>query len=660
MKLPRIAVIFAALFFSFSANLPAAEKLLTIVHTNDLHSHLQGFSPEIDYRPFDAGVDKTLGGWSRIAAVIKKTKRERKNTVLVLDSGDYTMGSLFHTLAREEAFELRLLKAMGYDAVTLGNHEFDLKPAGLARILETAKAYGGMPQVVFASAIFNKKNHTDDSLKEAFKDVGVKDYIVLTRAGLKIGIFGIMGKNAAEVAPFAKPITFGDPIEVSRRVTGILREKEKADIVICLLHCGLNADTGKSEDEILARKVKGIDVIVSGHTHVANQTPLKIGNTIILHAGAYGKQVGVLDIACDKKKIVLKKYRTVVINSSIVGDAAIQKTIEGFKQKINTQFLRGFGLSYDQVIAHTNWDLEIGADESPLGNMIADSIRWYVNKSDSEANDPASHVDVAVEFNGVIRDNLIAGNTGRITVEDLFRTIPLGVGMDADSTMGYPLISFYLYGYEIKRVLEILTSVYPRRGYDYFLQISGLRFTYNPHRVIFDRVTNIEIGSDEEGYKNFDYSQSNKRLYRVAANIYNAAFLKVIGDYTYHFLTIIPKDKKGRSVKNLADMRVDADKSQRGIQELKEWRGVIEYVRSFPDVNGDGLPDLPEKYKAGLGRIAIQASWNPDALTSRATVPTVLALLTMGLLSFCIIFFIVRIISKKIKRRREDRWKIKY
>ncbi len=462
MKLLRSAVIITIILFA--TNAPAADKFLTIVHTNDLHSHLQGFSPEIDYRPFDVGADKTLGGWSRIAAVIKKTKRERKNTVLVLDSGDYTMGSLFHMLAREEAFELRLLKAMGYDAVTLGNHEFDLKPAGLARILKAAKAGGGMPQIVFANAIFDKKNPASDSLKEAFREVGAKDYTVLTREGIKIGVFGVMGKDAAAVSPFAKPVTFGDPIEVSRRIVGILREKEKVGVVICLSHSGLNADTSKSEDEILARKVKGIDVIVSGHTHAWHQTPVKVGDTIIVHAWVYGKNVGILDIACGEKKVVLKNYRTVVINSSIVGDTAIQKTIEGFKQKINTQFLGDFGLSYDKVIAHTNWDLEIGAYESPLGNMIADSIRWYVNKVDSAANDPLSHVDVAVESNGVIRDNLIAGKTGRITVGDLFRTIPLGIGMDKDSTMGYPLISFYLYGYEIKRSSGNFNQRLPEQG----------------------------------------------------------------------------------------------------------------------------------------------------------------------------------------------------
>jgi len=192
MKLLRIVIIFAAVFIS--TNLLAAEKLLTIVHTNDLHSHLQGFSPEIDYRPFDAGADKTLGGWSRIATVIKNTKKERKNPVLILDSGDYTMGSLFHMLAREEAFELRLLKAMGYDAVTLGNHEFDLKPAGLARILKAAKTKGGMPQIVFASAVFDKKDPADDSLVEAFREVDVKNYTVLVRGGIKIVFSALWAK----------------------------------------------------------------------------------------------------------------------------------------------------------------------------------------------------------------------------------------------------------------------------------------------------------------------------------------------------------------------------------------------------------------------------------------------------------------------------------
>ncbi|HDS05711.1 MAG TPA: bifunctional metallophosphatase/5'-nucleotidase, partial [Deltaproteobacteria bacterium] len=176
MKLIQFLIFLLAIFFA--TNLFAAEeKLLTIVHTNDMHSHLQGFSPELDYQPFSVNADKTFGGWPRIATLIKNTKKEKANPVLILDSGDYTIGSLFHMLAREEAFELRLLGAMGYDAVSFGEHEFYLKPEGLARNLISAKLRGKIPEIVFAGAVFNKRSELDDTLETAFSEIPVKDYV---------------------------------------------------------------------------------------------------------------------------------------------------------------------------------------------------------------------------------------------------------------------------------------------------------------------------------------------------------------------------------------------------------------------------------------------------------------------------------------------------
>ena len=645
----RIVMVLTAVFFS--TNLPAAEKLITIVHTNDMHSHFQGFSPEIDYQALPVNTDKTLGGWARIATVIKNTKKERANPVLTFDAGDYTMGSLYHMLIREEAFELRLLSAMGYDAVTLGNHEFDLKPAGLASILRTAKAKGGLPQIVFAGAIFDRQNPVLASLQDTFSETGVKNYMVLERSGLKIGIFGLLGKIAIEVSPFAKPLTFRDPLETAQDMVNLLRNKEKVDIVVCLSHSGLNDNPDKSEDQLLAKKVKGIDVIISGHTHTKLDKPIQVGDTIIVQAWCYGKQVGVLDIAYDKGKVTVKNYATVSVNSSIKSDEPIQKMIDSFKQTINSQLLSPDNLSYDQVIAETKWDLTNAAEESPLGNMIADSIRWYVNKVDSDPSDPSSRVMVAVESNGVIRDDLIAGQTGKVTVGDLFRTVPLGIGVDG--TMAYPLISFYLYGHELKKTLEILTSVRPLKGDDYFLQISGLRFTYNPRRMIFDRVTDIEMGSEEDGYRPLDYRASNNQLYRVAANIYNATFLKLVGRFTYSLLDIVPKDKNGAPIENLSAALIDGNKVQPGIQELKEWQGVIQYVRSFPDLNGNGLPDIPEKYKGKLGRILEKPSLNPGNLVSRATTPTLVLLAVFGIIVLLIV--LIFIVIKNRKKREMDK-----
>jgi len=647
-KFTFIIAVWAIVFFT--AGGLAAEKRITIVHTNDMHSHLQGFSPEIDYQPFIVNADETRGGWSRVAAVIQKTKREKSNPVLVVDAGDYTMGSFFHMLNREEAFELRLLKAMGYDVVSLGNHEFDLKPAGLTATLRTAQARGGMPQIVFANAVFDRQKPELADLENAFGQAGVKSYTILERDGLKIGVFGILGKDAIEVSPFAKPLKFSDPIQAARDMVKILREQQKADLVVCLSHSGLRDNPKKSEDEILASEVKGIDIIVSGHTHTLLGKPLLVNGTLIVQAGSYGKHVGVLDIAWESGRVALKNYTLIPVDSSVAGDPKIQRMIDSFKQQLNARLLGPNNWSYDRIVAETAWDLKLAAEESPLGNLLADSIRWSVNRVSFDPGDPSSRVIVAVESNGVIRDDLLRGKTGQVGFGDLFRTIPLGIGVD--DTMSYPLVSFYLYGYELKRALEILTTVRPlKSNNDYFLQLSGLRFTYNPRRVPFDRVTAVEIGSEEEGYQPLDYSASNTRLYRVAANIYNATFLKVVGRFTYSLLEITPKDQNGKPLEKLSEALVDADPSLPGIQELKEWEGVLRYVQSFPDTNGNGIPDFPAKYSGKLGRIVEAPSCNPVHLFSRPATPTIIVLAGAGVVLWLIVVTVAVIQSRRKVRR---------
>jgi len=137
----------------------------------------------------------------------------------------------------------------------------------------------------------------------------------------------------------------------------------------------------------------------------------------------------------------------------------------------------------------------------------------------------------------------------------------------------------------------------------------------------------------------------------MATNLYNAAFLKLVGKFTYQILNIIPKDRKGVPVADLAALRVDADKSQAGIQELKEWIGVMEYIKSFPDTNGDGLPDIPDKYKGKLRRIVSEASLNPVSLLSRGTMLT-WAAFSAAVVLLLILAVIVVLTVKKVGRKR--------
>jgi len=634
------------------------EKLLTLIHTNDMHSHLLGLSPNLDYSPLKTGDDTTVGGWARIASVIKSEKAKRTNPTLVLDAGDFLMGSFFHMISREEAVELRLMKEMGYDLITLGNHEFDLMPRGLARIITSAHQKGGLPEIVFSSAIFNQENPEDDTFEELFKKGLIKPYIIKEVQGIRIGFFGIMGKDATSVAPFAFPVKFKNPIEVSREMVKILKEKEKVDLVICLSHSGLGEEKSRSEDEPLAKEVPGIDIIVSGHTHTKLARPLIVDKTIIVQAYAHGKNVGVLDLAYENGKVKLKGYDLIDIDDRIQGDEKIQKKIESYIDLINQRILKDHQLTFYQVLAKTDFDLTSVTDESNLGNLIADSLRWAVNRIDYDKNDPVSRVVVAIESNGAIRADLLRGKAGKVALCDLFRTVPLGISRD-DNSLGYPIITCYFHGHEIKKVLEVVTSIYPKKGNKFFLQVSGVKFKYNPNRMLFDRVTDIAIGSEEEGYVPLDYSESNKTLYRVAVNLYNATFLNYVGRFTYKVLNIVPKDRKGNPIVSekpkgnpfdlLLPLRVDTDKEKPGIQELKQWVALMDYVKNFPDKDGDGIPDIPEKYKAKLGRIVKEPSWNSVSLLSRGTYVTWIAfgaIVIILLLVGSVIYLLVR----KVKR----------
>ena len=635
------------LLIMISQQIVAAEKTLTIIHSNDLHSHFLGAPPNIAYTSFITGDDETIGGFARIATVIKTVKENRKNPVLILDAGDFMMGSLFHMLSREHSFELRLLSMMGYDAATLGNHEFDLKPDGLARILRTAHSYGQIPPLVLSNAVFSQESSKDDSLEKIFTRGIVKPYHMLEKAGLRIGIFGLMGKDAAEVAPFSSPVTFDDPIATAQKIVKTLRETEKADMVICLSHSGLSENKKRSEDEILAREVNGIDIIISGHTHTKIKEALLVNDTIIVQAWEYGKQLGVIDIAYNDGQVFLKNYKLVEIDDKIKGDAEVSGQIEAFKADINRQVLAEEGLTFRKIIAETDFDLYLKTEESNLGNLIADSIQRYINKNDYNPADPVTKVVASIISNGVIRDPIVKGKTGQIAVCDVFRAIPLGIGFDDAETMGYPLITIYIYPSELKKALEVLTSVYPLKGSDYFLQVSGVQFIYNPYRMIFDRVTEIRIGDEKNGYQLLDYSESNRNLLRIGADIYNATFLKVIGNFTWHVLDIVPKNRDGNPIDDLKTMRLDSDKQKPGIQELKEWKAVMEYIKSFPDTDGDGLPNIPDKYRNKLGRNVIEASLNPYKLLKRGTYVTWLAFFVL-LLGILLILTTAWFIIKKI------------
>ena len=161
-----IYLTFCLSIFSFSSLFSQTQgKRLTIIHTNDLQSRLLGFAPNSDFTPLTTNDDKTVGGIARVANVIRNQRAKAPERTLVLDGGDWMMGTLFQTISTFEGAELRLMQAIGYDAAVIGNHEFDFHCDGLADIIESAMKYGDIPQLVLSNGNFSIEEKGDDRLE---------------------------------------------------------------------------------------------------------------------------------------------------------------------------------------------------------------------------------------------------------------------------------------------------------------------------------------------------------------------------------------------------------------------------------------------------------------------------------------------------------------
>ncbi|MRR18506.1 MAG: bifunctional metallophosphatase/5'-nucleotidase, partial [Deltaproteobacteria bacterium] len=188
------AVILTLLFCSpgNTSDRTGSDGRLTVLFTHDLHSY---FLPE--RLPASAGLKATEGGYAKLASLIEERRRSGAEKTLLVDAGDFSMGTLFHTAYMTDALELRLMGEMGYDATTLGNHDFDFRIDGLARMLNAARSKSSrLPAIVASNVVFGTPGAADQSLRQAFADYPVREYTVIQKNGMKIGLFGLMGKDA--------------------------------------------------------------------------------------------------------------------------------------------------------------------------------------------------------------------------------------------------------------------------------------------------------------------------------------------------------------------------------------------------------------------------------------------------------------------------------
>lgn len=589
----RYLVVFLVILIAINTLAQTGQKIV-IIHTNDLHSHLTGFAPELDYSPLVVGDDNTVGGFARIASLIKREIEQNEGITFVVDAGDFLMGTLFQGIEVKTGFQLRLMKIMGYDVLGIGNHEFDYGPAKLAEIINSAVKAGEIPGLLLGNAVFSASDPDDDALEKLVFDSILNRSMIITRGGIKFGFFSLLGKVADDNAAYAPPVTFSKQVTTARQLVKELKD-ENCDIIICLSHSGVTKDKNGNwagEDVKLAKKVKDIDVIISGHTHTCLKNPIVINGIPIVQTGQYGTNVGKLSLEYVNGKLKITGYSLIPVDDNIAGDRYVNDLIEAQKDKVTEEILKPLGLSYEKPVVEAGFLLECAesgdVENSNLGPLVADAIHSYVN------NHVSTGTDMSMVAVGVIRDRIVPGYQ---SAPDIFRIMSMGTGND--EVPGYPLSRIWLTGRELKSILEILQVVSKSTPANY-CYYSGIKVNYDPEKMMFRKIISIDLVSSAGDVRKMDFSKKNRTLYSVTANSYMLEFMGIIKKMSFGLINVVPKDQNGSPLKDMKQAILDINENEENLQEGKEWLALIEYLSSMEDTNSNNIPDISNTYKEAV------------------------------------------------------------
>lgn len=490
MKISLFAGVGAALLAS-----TAWAETLTILHTNDFHSRIEPINKyDSGCKPEDNAEGKCFGGSARLINAVRAAREAAPNSILV-DGGDQFQGSLFYTYYKG-VVAAEMMNRIGYDAMTVGNHEFDDGPEVLR---------GFMEKVNFPVLMANA-----DVSKEPILAGVLMPSIVIEKNGVKIGLIGLTPRNTDELAAPGDLITFLNPVPAVKAEIAKLKA-DGVTRIIALSH------SGYAEDMRIAKAVDGIDVIVGGHSNTflsntsdraAGPYPTWVdtpdgGRTAIVQAYAYGKFLGRLDVTFDDNGIVTTAVgEPIVIDGTVAEDGALKDRIAELAKPLDEV--------RNKVVAETAAPIDgdranCRARECEMGNLVADAMLDRVK---------GQGVQIALTNGGGLRASIDAGP---VTMGEVLSVLPFQ----------NVLSTFELSGADLKAALENGVSQIADGG-GRFPQVAGLRFTVDGDAEPGGRISNVEV-KDGEAWTALD----DAKLYGVVSN----NFLRGGGDGYKMFAT---------------------------------------------------------------------------------------------------------------------------
>ncbi|MFP3355838.1 cell wall-binding repeat-containing protein [Planococcus sp. SIMBA_143] len=472
-----LALTVVGIYDSQKAEAAEGDFELTIMHTNDTHANL-------DNAP-------------KRATLIKQLRAENANNLL-LDAGDVFSGSLYFNTFEGQA-DLALMNYMQYDAMTFGNHEFDLGSSeeGHASLAEFV---GGADfPLVGANVDFSgDANMSPLVAGEAFTKTAANGQIysgvVKEVNGEEVGIFGL---TTAETVDISSPndVTFSDYIDAANEAVEWF-EGQEVNKIVALTHIGYDDNAAVDNDRTLAAEVDGIDVIVGGHTHTKLLPPVQVEDTVIVQANEYNKFLGQLDVTFDEAGNVTNfvgEHHEVALAEE---DAEAAEILAPFKEEVEELKETPIGVEANVFLNGTRGEFGIRASETNLGNFITDGMLAKAQQINPDTT-------IALQNGGGIRASI---EPGPITYGEVLTVLPFGNA----------LAIMEVTGQEIKDALEHSVREYPKENGG-FLHVSGMFFNYDGKAPAGDRVLSVFVDTGDF-YDELDLEET----YTVATNSFTA------------------------------------------------------------------------------------------------------------------------------------------
>lgn len=464
---------------------------LSILHVNDTHAHVEAFP--------------------QLMTAVNEARASRENSLL-LHAGDVFSGTLFFNEFLGQA-DLEFMNAMNFDAMTFGNHEFDLGGSDEGHKALTEFVKGAKFPLITANVDFSKDplfaGMFSDSYAVTTEQGKIYNGIIKEIDGEKVGIFGLTTEETKDIA-FVGSIAFENYIEEANKAVAAL-EAQGVNKIIALTHIGFNDNPNVDNDILLAKNVDGIDIVVGGHSHDGLNEPYVVDTnsvgtakdaTLIVQANEYGKFLGTVDVSFDKNGVVTEYDGQLIEIAKVAADETGLKMLEPYKKRVEEVSNKEIGVELKAALENPRKSdenpLSVRANETILGNLITDGMRAKAQKY-TEKN-----VVLAIQNGGGIRAAIPAG---KVTVGQVITVLPFGNTLALmDAT-----------GAELKAAFEVSVKNAPEENGG-FLHVSGGRVTYDSSKPAGERIVSVELLNEDGTYAAIE----DTKTYTIATNAFTA------------------------------------------------------------------------------------------------------------------------------------------